>query len=228
MQSTARALTFLFTFLLGMGTMYVYDTTVAEPNHTQLERVTIMRPVANETIPNQVTKLPEITPAVSAQPANHLPPPTLSETSTTTAVTSELLDVRRETGTVEFVYDGDTVRLADKRKIRLTGIDSSEMNYGKGEPQCYAREAKKQLEALVGKKQITLVADKEDKDRFGRALRYMYVTTPAGELFVNNALVQSGAATPKRYPPNTLHALQFEDSMQKAQAAKLGLWAACK
>jgi micrococcal nuclease len=102
------------------------------------------------------------------------------------------------------------------------------MNYGSAQPECYAREAKKQLEALVGKKQITLVADTEDKDRYGRSLRYMYVTTGAGELFVNNALVYSGAAIAKRYPPNTLHALQLEASQQKAQAAKLGLWAECK
>jgi endonuclease YncB( thermonuclease family) len=238
-SAVLRSLAYLAVFLLGMGTMRLYDTST-ETVQPPLERVTIMRPVSQDAIPKPVEKLPEILPTKSAPVATD----TAVSTSTTTPAThAQALDssaespppestsktsLSSEAGIVEFVYDGDTVRLADKRKIRLIGIDTPEMNYGKGEPECYAREAKKHLESLVIKKEVTLVADKEDKDRYGRLLRYVYVTSPSGSVFVNNALMLEGAGLAKRYPPNTTQAEALEGSMQKAQAAKLGLWGVCK
>lgn len=233
MSAALRPLAFLAVFLLGMGAMRVYDTSV-EGVQAPLERVTIMRPVSQDAIPKPVDKLPEILPTKPATTSAETTPAATASASRTQTPDPSLPDTApvstthaSDTGIVEFVYDGDTVRLADKRKIRFIGIDTPEMNYGAGEPECYAREAKKHLEALVMKKEVTLVADNEDKDRYGRLLRYVYVTTPSGTVFVNNALMLEGAGLAKRYPPNTTQATLLESSMQKAQAAKLGLWGVC-
>lgn len=247
MNASLRALFFFIAFILGMGTMRVYDTSTGAVA-PELDRVTIMRPVPHDAVPKPVEKLnavgasddedgqqTEVTTSTTSQttststgpapqtpqtPPPHTTPPT-SQPSTTPPGTPE-------SGVVDFVYDGDTVRLADKRKIRLIGIDTPEMNYGKGDPECYAREAKKQLEALVNKKQISFVADAEDKDRYGRLLRYIYVDTPEGPVFVNNAIVLQGGGIAKRYPPNTSQAVTLETSMAEAQTAKRGLWGACR
>lgn len=229
-----RTLSYVLTFVLGAGAMSMYGGILERTQKAELERVTIMRPIAHEAVPKPVDKLPEITPTTA--PASTTSIPATSSASETVSPTlaasaanpTNTTATSKDTGTVEFVYDGDTVRLADKRKVRLIGIDSPEMNYGKGEPECYAREAKRALESLVLKKEVSLVADKEDKDRYGRLLRYVYVSSPSGDIFTNNALVQTGAAYAKRYPPNTTNATLLEESMQKAQADKVGMWNVCK
>ena len=71
---------------------------------------------------------------------------------------------------VWYVVDGDTIRLADGRYVRLIGIDTPE----RGRP--YYRVAKDNLDRLVGKR-VRLVnpTSVDDRDRYGRLLRYLRV-----------------------------------------------------
>ena len=71
---------------------------------------------------------------------------------------------------VGYVVDGDTIRLADGRYVRLIGIDTPE----RGRP--YYRVAKRYLDALVGDR-VRLVnpSSVDDQDRYGRLLRYLRV-----------------------------------------------------
>jgi micrococcal nuclease len=71
--------------------------------------------------------------------------------------------------TVTNVIDGDTVDLSDGERVRLVGIDAPE----KGTP-C-ADKATAALTRLVQDEEVTLDESDEDKDRYGRLLRYVLV-----------------------------------------------------
>ena len=92
------------------------------------------------------------------------------------------------------IYDGDTVTMADGMKIRLLQIDAPEL----AENECFAKESKTALVNLLAKKgTITLKADPASAsfDRYGRALRYIFV----GKLNVNLEMIKIGAAAPYFY-----------------------------
>lgn len=69
---------------------------------------------------------------------------------------------------VAYVVDGDTIRLANGHYVRLIGIDTPE----RGRP--YYLAAKRHLDRLVGGR-VRLVnpASTEDRDHYGRLLRYV-------------------------------------------------------
>lgn len=69
---------------------------------------------------------------------------------------------------VDYVVDGDTIRLDSGTYVRLIGMDTPE----KG--QCGYKKAKKQLDKWVGSK-VRLVNPKsvQDKDQYDRLLRYV-------------------------------------------------------
>lgn len=113
------------------------------------------------------------------------------------------------------VIDGDTIELEDRQRVRLIGIDSTEFG------QKCNKEAKEKLKELLEEKEITLVADKQDKDKYGRILRYVYVD----ELFVNLDMVRSGNAYAIKMEPNTKHYEEFVNAQSEAARDKSGcLW----
>ena len=64
--------------------------------------------------------------------------------------------------------DGDTIRLANGKYVRLIGIDTPE----RGRP--YYLAAKRKLDRMVqGKVRLINPASTDDKDRYGRLLRYV-------------------------------------------------------
>ena len=72
------------------------------------------------------------------------------------------------------IVDGDTIDVKDStevvQRVRLVGIDTAE----RGE--CGFSETNQALAELIGTKKIDLVlADTDDKDRYGRLLRYVDV-----------------------------------------------------
>jgi len=77
-------------------------------------------------------------------------------------------------GTIEFIYDGDTVQLTDGRKVRLLGIDTPEMNHRRGQAQPFARAALKRLRELIPRgTRVTLQTDRELHDRYQRLLAHL-------------------------------------------------------
>ncbi|MBO4335621.1 MAG: thermonuclease family protein [Desulfovibrio sp.] len=68
-------------------------------------------------------------------------------------------------------FDGDTVKLTDRRVVRLAGIDAPELAHEKIAEQFYARAAQKELESIVTGHKISLgEASVHNKDRFGRVI----------------------------------------------------------
>lgn len=88
-----------------------------------------------------------------------------------------------ETGIVNNVVDGDTLDV-NVQRIRLLGMNTPE----KGE--IYYKEAKDFLTGKVINKTIRLEKWKEDEDRYGRKLRYVFLNDEN----INLELVQNGFA----------------------------------
>ncbi|MEW5937934.1 MAG: lamin tail domain-containing protein [Candidatus Thermoplasmatota archaeon] len=113
------------------------------------------------------------------------------------------------------IIDGDTIEIENYTRVRLIGIDAPES----GEP--FYHECTSKLSQLIGSNKVRLEKDVEDKDHYGRLLRYVWV----GDLHVNLEMVRSGYATAYPYAPNTKYASLFESAEQEARNAGLGIWA---
>ncbi|MEP6953705.1 MAG: thermonuclease family protein [Solirubrobacteraceae bacterium] len=131
-------------------------------------------------------------------------------------------------GAVVRVVDGDTIRVrlnGRSERVRYIGVDTPE-SVKPGTPvQCYAERAAAANRSLVAGRRVRLVADAEERDRFGRLLAYVY-REPDGA-FVNAALVRYGYARTLTIPPNVAHREDFSRLAAEARHAGRGLWRAC-
>jgi len=103
------------------------------------------------------------------------------------AVAAMLASAAPSPAVIAYVTDGDTVRLADGRRVRLVQIDTPEVGTG----ECYSRAARKALVRLApGGSAVGLEADArlDQIDRYGRLLRYLW----RGSTNVNLELVRGG------------------------------------
>ena len=114
------------------------------------------------------------------------------------------------------IVDGDTIECAKLGSVRLIGIDAPERDEGD-----FYKESREALAALVKvRSTVQLERDVEDRDRYGRALRYVWVD---GEL-VNWIMVSEGYAKAYRYPPNVQYAKAISAAQREAEEEELGLW----
>ena len=122
------------------------------------------------------------------------------------------------TAEVVSVTDGDTIRVlmpdGTNEPVRLIGIDAPE------DGSLLDQEATAYLEDLVLGKDVRLVVDVSDRDRFDRLLRYVYV----GDVFVNSRMVRVGLAIARRYEPDTAKATLLEAAQGMAEHGALGLF----
>ena len=71
--------------------------------------------------------------------------------------------------TVDYVVDGDTIRLGSGVYVRLIGIDTPEVG------QCGYRAAKRKLDRWVGEEaQLVNPKSVDNRDHYGRLLRYVH------------------------------------------------------
>jgi len=131
--------------------------------------------------------------------------------------TSEKEEVFR----VENVIDGDTIKLENGDVVRYIGIDTPETKHPSKPQECFGQEASKKNEELVEGKEVRLVKDVSETDRYNRLLRYVYVE----DVFVNDYLVREGFANASSYPPDVKYQDQFTEAEQKARENERGLWA---
>ena len=112
------------------------------------------------------------------------------------------------------IIDGDTIRLSTGQKVRLIGINTPES----GQP--YYDEATQKLSELIGGNRVTLKKDVEDKDQYGRWLRYVYVN----DTFVNLEMVRQGMATAYEFEPNVKYSDEFYEAEGDARESQIGIW----
>lgn len=143
---------------------------------------------------------------------------TTQETDTTTTGTTAPTPTLPSRPVVA-VIDGDTLDVLEddaRLRVRLIGINAPE----RGE--CHADVATRTLQQLVADEQVILTADTNDRDRYDRLLRYIHL--PDGR-FVNELLVEAGAARAVSYPPDTTHDAVLAAAQVRAQQAEVGIWA---
>ena len=126
-------------------------------------------------------------------------------------------------GVVDTVFDGDTIHLADGRRVRLVQIDAPEV----AEEECYSKEATRALARLAPLGDtVTLRHDPvlETRDRFGRVLAYVF----RGHTNLNLRVVELGAAAPYFYDGGRgRYATALLDAARAAKRERRGLWGAC-
>lgn len=113
------------------------------------------------------------------------------------------------------IIDGDTIDINTSERIRFSGINAAE----KGK--CYYKEAKEKVKELIYGKDVFIEKDIDNKDKYGRLLRYIYL----GNLNVNKYLVENGYVIVfDKYKDDTKRYDEFKEVEKIAIENKLGIW----
>jgi micrococcal nuclease len=136
-------------------------------------------------------------------------------------------------GKVEWIYDGDTIKVAGVGKVRLLGIDSPESEAG-GRDRFFVKVGGngERLRRMAGEalrfnirevkgKEVRLELDHEPRDAYGRLLAY--VILPDGRL-LNRVLLEKGYAVVYRRFDFRMKR-DFLAAEEDARRRKIGLWA---
>jgi micrococcal nuclease len=137
---------------------------------------------------------------------------------------------------IERVVDGDTfwarvdvaggiLPAGATHEIRVLEIDTPETVAPRRPVGCYGPEASAFTKGeLAAGSVVYLLPDKEDRDRYGRFLRYVWKAD--GEFF-NDKAVRLGYAKAALYMPNDRFIMQLRAAEAEAKSNRRGLWGAC-
>lgn len=143
--------------------------------------------------------------------------------STTVSATDCPAIRARERVEVTYVYDGDTVKLADGRNLRFIGINTPEIGrHGKAN-QALATQARSFLDELLNahNRSLNLQSDSEEHDHYGRLLAHAFLDTGSN---VAVQLLDAGLATTLVVPPDTWAVDCYQQHENSARVARRGLW----
>ncbi len=121
------------------------------------------------------------------------------------------------------VIDGDTLRLADGRNLRVLGINAPEVAHGNEPGQALGVEATQAARAFVGASanRVWLGFEVQTKDHYGRSLAHIY--NAKGQA-LSAALLRQGLAFAAPVAPNSRQAGCLFDIQQQARSRQLGVW----
>ncbi len=127
---------------------------------------------------------------------------------------------------VKWVYDGDTLKLADKRKLRIIGIDTPEVAHKKGKKkrsEPYAGQATEALRELLTKNnyRIAIQEGTQNRDKYGRLLAHVFTSD---DINVSEWLLRQGLATLLMIPPNDRYLECYRVAEKQAQKKGLNIW----
>ncbi|MBU7046085.1 MAG: thermonuclease family protein [Theionarchaea archaeon] len=110
------------------------------------------------------------------------------------------------------IIDGDTFRLSNGETVRLIGIDAPELSQPGGE------ESREYLTQLILNKGITLEKGYEDRDKYNRLLRFVYID----DVCINEEMIRQGYAE-ARYLTDSISEYYIQLEIE-AEIARAGLW----
>ncbi len=119
---------------------------------------------------------------------------------------------------VKVVTDGDTIRCADDRRVRLLQVDAPERDQRPTGPA--ARLALLRL-APPGTA-VQLETDRRRTDQYGRTLAFVWL--PDGRM-ANEELARTGNVVLLVYKPNVKYVDRITKAIDAARREKLGVWA---
>jgi len=128
-----------------------------------------------------------------------------------------------EYAVVAEVFDGDTLRLSDGRKLRLIGINTPELGRD-GEPNDpLARRAQQALIRLAGPgTRLGLRYGRERHDRYGRLLAHLFLTDGTN---IQAQLLADGWGAALVVPPNLWQRACYAGRETDARRQRAGIWA---
>lgn len=123
---------------------------------------------------------------------------------------------------VSHVYDGDTLRLDDGRKLRFIGINTPELAKDNRPDEPLAQQARERLSALIpaGTK-VALVYGKQHRDRHRRTLAHVFTLEGNN---VSATLLSEGLAFAIVVPPNDGYVTCYFRIEQQARELNKGVW----
>lgn len=208
---TSRGMTIMGSVSLPSGCGYF--GTVHSDNLTKVAELPQVSYILPRTIAKKMARSPHLTDSESTTTETDGGNQTAEGTTTTTEQVSE------EAVIVSRVIDGDTIKLETGDTVRLLSINAPES----GE-ECYS-ESKQFLGDLILNKEITLEADVENEDLYGRLLRYVHIDN----IFVNLEMVEKGYAKAWIVEPNDKYANEIKQTEQEAKNNNRGcLWKVSK
>ncbi len=132
-----------------------------------------------------------------------------------------------ETATVDYVYDGDTLKLQDGRKLRLIGIDTPELHSRKRSiDEREKRQGEAARAALVDllkavDNRISIAYGVERYDRYNRTLAHVYLSDGTS---VQAWLIDQGYGIAFTTPPNDRMSSCYRQQENDARKSKRGIW----
>jgi len=133
-----------------------------------------------------------------------------------------LMAAHTEGAHVAEVFDGDTVRLADGRHVRLIGINAPELGHDGHPDEPLATAARERLRRLVEGREVRLLFEEQQHDHYGRLLAHLEL---ADGTRVEEALLKEGLASAIAIPPNIREVVRLQAAESEARQAHRGLWA---
>ena len=127
-------------------------------------------------------------------------------------LTGEVVRYELEPALVTKILDGDTIEINNQTRVRLLCINAPE----KKKP--YYEEAKTFLKQIENR-EIEILRDKEDTDRYNRSLRYVFYENR----FINLEILEKGLAH-VYLCKNLRYEEVLEEAEQRARQEEKGLW----
>lgn len=132
------------------------------------------------------------------------------------------LDRIDEWGESRYVFDGDTLRLDDGRRVRLLGIDAPETAHEGRAAEALGDAAKSALAELAPRgTRLGLRLEAERRDRYGRWLAHLVLGDGTN---LQAELLRRGLATTLVIPPNEWAHECYAKVQSHARREKRGLW----
>jgi len=130
------------------------------------------------------------------------------------------------------VTDGDTIEVIVNGRleaVRLVGVDAPEAGGPYRDVECFGLEGADFLTWLVRSGGTLFIEkDQEERDRFDRLLRWVWLDRGDGEVYLlNEALIRAGYAERFRDTPNRRYVGELIAAESFARQYELGFWAAC-
>jgi micrococcal nuclease len=130
------------------------------------------------------------------------------------------------------VTDGDTIDISlngGMEQVRLVGVDARESGGPYQGIECFGPEGAQYLAWLLGQGgRLYIEKDQEERDRFGRLLRWVWLDRGDGEVYlVNEAMIRAGFAERFRDTPNRRYVDELIAAEEFARRHRIGLWGAC-
>ena len=126
-------------------------------------------------------------------------------------------------GVVKEIYDGDTLRLTDNRKIRFIGVNTPELAHDEKPVEPLAVIATEKLSELIPPgSRIGLRYGKSRKDRYRRTLAHVF---RHDGLNVTAEMIKQGYGFAIVVPPNDWQSDCYFRTEQQARNSSQGIWA---